>query len=354
MSEQAKKRKKKKRRLKAGTKVAIVIVSIVLAVVALGGIGYGIYRSYYNKMNVEDTYIRTELGSGMRRILAGDSGTLMQAEHVYNVLLIGQDTRVEGENRRSDSMILVSINERTEEIVLTSIMRDSWVYIPGLGADRINEAYTLGGPDKLIETIEINFDVKIDSYVAVDFWAFIDIVDILGGVEMTVTDEEVENMRPYIEQSISYILGRPLDAYVLEEGGTYVLNGIQTLAYCRCRYVDTEANRTGRQRKVITAIFEEMKDSDIGELTALLDAVLPYVTTDINQDKLLSLMMDFVAQYKDYELVQYRVPYDGSYEVWYNELTGIEKYTLSLDIEANSAYMIQNIYGVTVLENEEE
>ncbi len=353
MSEQAKKRKKKKRKLRGGTKVAIVIVSIILAVVALGGIGYGVYRNYYGKMNVEESYIRTELGRGMRRILAGDSGTLMQAEHVYNVLLIGQDTRVEGENRRSDSMILVSINEHTEEIVLTSIMRDSWVYIPGLGAHKINEAYTLGGPDKLIETIEINFDVKIDNYVAVDFWAFMDIVDILGGVEMTVTDDEVENLNLYLRESINVILGRSTETDVLGKGGTYVLNGAQTLAYCRCRYVDSEAARTGRQRKVISAIFEEVKDSDLGELTALLEAVLPYVTTDIDSDKLLSLMMDFVAQYKDYELVQYRVPYEGSYEVWYNDLTGIERYTLSLDIEANSAYMIQNIYGVNVLEEEE-
>lgn len=345
------KKKKKKRKLKRGTKVAIVIASILLGILILVGVLYGVYRSYYSKMNVEDNTIRTELGRGMRRILEGDSGTLMWADHVYNVLLIGHDSRVQGENRRSDSMILVSINEHTEEIILTSIMRDSWVYIPGLGANKINEAYTLGGADKLIETIEINFDVRIDHYAAVDFWAFMDIVDILGGIEMTITDEEVENMAYYIPQ-INKMLGEPEERYLLTEGGTYTLNGLQALAYARCRYVDSEANRTGRQRELISAIFEEVKDSDIGELTALLDAVLPYVTTDIGQDELLSLMMDFVAQYKDYELVQYRVPYDGSYEVWYNDLTGIERYTLSLDIEANSVYMIQNIYGVNVLEEE--
>ncbi len=352
MSEQVKKRRRK-RKLKVGTKVAIIIASVVLIVAALGGVGYGIYQNYYNKMNVEDSYVRTEFGRGMRRILAGDSGTLMHAEHVYNVLLIGHDSRVQGENRRSDSMILVSINEHTEEIVLTSIMRDSWVYIPGVGAHKINEAYTLGGPDKLIETIEVNFDIKVDNYAAVDFWAFMDIVDILGGVEMTITDLEVENMLYYFHHEINPMLGRPLDTDVIEEGGTYVLNGAQALAFARCRYVDSEANRTGRQRELLAAIFEEVKDSDIGELTALLEAVLPYVTTDISQDELLSLMMDFVAQYKDYELVQYRVPYEGSYEVWYNDLTGIERYTLSVDIEANSAYMIQNIYGVNILDDEE-
>lgn len=352
MSEQVKKRKKK-RKLKGGTRVAIVIASIVLVLAALGGVGYGIYQNYYNKMNVEDSYVRTEFGRGMRRILAGDSGTLMWAEHVYNVLLVGQDTRVEGEERYSDAMILVSINEHTEEIIMTSIMRDSWVYIPGHGSDRINEAYMLGGADKLIETIELNFDVRIDNYVAVDFFAFMDIVDILGGIKMTVTDGEVENMLYYFQKEINPMLGRPLDTDVLETGGTYVLNGAQTLAYCRCRYVDSEFGRTERQRKVIDLIFEEVKNSDLGELTELLDAVLPYVTTDVGQDKLLSLMMDFVTEYKDYELVQYRVPVDGSYHDWTNDLAGDVKYTLSIDIEVNSAYMIQNIYGVNVFRQEE-
>ncbi len=351
MSEQVKK-KKKKRKLKGGTKVAIVIVSIVLVVAALGGIGYGIYRNYYNKMNVEDSYVRTEFGRGMRRILAGDSGTLMWAEHVYNVLLVGQDTRVEGEDRYSDAMILVSINEHTEEIIMTSIMRDSWVYIPGHGSDRINEAYMLGGADKLIETIELNFDVRIDNYVAVDFWAFMDIVDILGGIELTVTDGEVENMEYYITR-LNKLLGNPKEQDLLTEAGTYTMNGIQTLAYVRCRYVDSEFGRTERQRKVMDLIFEEVKNSELSELTELLDAVLPYVTTDIGQDKMLSLMMDFVTAYKDYELVQYRVPVDGSYHDWTNDLAGDVKYTLSIDIEVNSAYMIQNIYGVNVFRQEE-
>lgn len=354
MSEQVKKRKKKKRKLKGGTRVAIIIASIVLVVAALGGIGYGIYQNYYNKMNVEDSYVRTEFGRGMRRILEGDSGTLMWAEHVYNVLLIGQDTRVQGELGRSDSMILISVNEHTKEIVMTSLMRDSWVHIPGVGAERLNEAYTRGGADLLVETVELNFDIRIDNYVAIDFFAFMDVVDVLGGVEMTVTDAEVENMAYYIPQ-INKLLGNPKEQDLLKDGGTYVLNGIQTLAFARCRYVDdADFGRTERQRKVITAIFEKIKDCSLNELIELLDVVLPYVSTNVNQDELLSLLMDFAMQYKDYELVQYRVPYDGSYYGWINDVTGEEKNVLSIDIEANCAYMIQNIYGVNILENEEE
>lgn len=354
MSEQVKKRKRK-RKLKGGTKVAIVIASIVLVVAALGGVGYGIYQNYYNKMNVEESYVRTEFGRGMRRILEGDSGTLMWAEHVYNVLLIGQDNYRDDGSTHSDAMILVSINEHTEEIVLTSLMRDSWVHIPGYGAERLNEAINQGGPELLMETIEMNFGVRVDNYVMIDFFAFIDAVDALGGVDIEITEEELPVLNnPYLS-FINTLLGRPEKQDWLEESGINHLNGAQALAYARIRYLEgADFARTERQRKVLDAIFEKMRNCGVGELTVLLDAVLPYVTTDVGSDKLLSLIMDFVTSYKDYELVQYRVPVDGSYYGWIHELTGEEKNVLSIDIEINSAYMIQNIYGVNVLENEEE
>ena len=334
--------------------MAIVIASIVLVVVALGGIGYGIYQNYYNKMNVEESYVRTELGRGMRRILEGDSGTLMWAEHVYNVLLIGQDNYRDDGSTHSDAMILVSINEHTEEIVLTSLMRDSWVHIPGYGAERLNEAINQGGPELLMETIEMNFGVRVDNYVMIDFFAFIDVVDALGGVEIEITEEELPVLNnPYLAH-INYMLGRPKQQDWLETSGINHLNGAQALAYARIRYLEgADFARTERQRKVLDSIFEGVRNCSLGEMKTLLDAVLPYVTTDVSSERLLSLVMDFVAQYRDYEMVQYRVPYDGSYSGWIHELTGEEKNVLSIDIEANSVYMIQNIYGVNILEEEE-
>ncbi len=339
--------KKRKRKLRGWTKFAIVALSLFLVIVIVLGAGYGVYKSYYNKMNYEETALRTEFGRGMRRVLEGDMRELMHAEHVYNILLIGDDSRNADESRRSDTMILISINESTEQIIMTSLMRDSWVYIPGYGADRLNEAQVKGGTDLLIDTIETNFHIRIDNYMKIDFFAFMDVVDALGGVEMTITDEEVENMLYYFEREINPMLGRPLDTDVIEEGGTYVLNGAQTLAYVRCRYVaGAEFGRTERQRKVLTVLFERFKECSIAEMMEVVEVVLPNITTDITEDKMFSLITSAALEYKDYELVSQRVPFDGTWQGWIHELDGTKKEVLNIDIELNTRYLITNIYGV--------
>lgn len=346
--------KKRKRKLRGWTKVAIGALSLFLVVAIVMGVGHSVYMSYYNKMNYEETVTRTEFGRCMRRVLEGDMRELMYAEHVYNVLLIGQDSRVEGENHNSDAMILVSINESTEEIIMTSFLRDSWVHIPGYGAERINKAYELGGADLLIDTIETNFRIRIDHYMAIDFFAFMDVVDALGGVEMTITDEEVENMLYYFHYEINPMLGRPLDTDVIEKGGTYVLNGAQTLAYVRCRYVGTDFARAERQRKVLNVLFERFKNSSVPEMLKVVEVALPYVTTDIDEDTLLKLLTNMALEYKDYEIVANRVPYDGTWTNWIHEITGETKDVLSIDIEVNTNYLIRDIYGVDFTVDEAE
>ncbi len=346
--------KKRKRKLRGWTKFVIVALSLFLVIVIVLGAGYGVYKSYYNKMNYEETALRTEFGRGMRRVLEGDMRELMHAEHVYNILLIGDDSRNADESRRSDTMILISINESTEQIIMTSLMRDSWVYIPGYGADRLNEAQVKGGTDLLIDTIETNFHIRIDNYMKIDFFAFMDVVDALGGVEMTITDDEVENMKKYMRE-LNKLLGNPREQNMLVEGGTYKLTGIQTLAYVRCRYVaGAEFGRTERQRKVLTVLFERFKECSIAEMMEVVEVVLPNVTTDITEDKLFSLITSAALEYKDYELVSQRVPFDGTWQGWIHELDGTKKEVLNIDIELNTRYLIQNIYGVDLQGETEE
>lgn len=354
MAKDSKKSKAKGSKRKLNLKGKITLVLGVLAVVAIIAVGvvYGTYKSYYGKMNYEATVERTELGRGMQRIMNGDIGTLMWSDHVYNVLLIGDDSYSD-DGARSDAMILVSINENTQQINLVSFMRDSWVYIPGNGAERLNQAYAIGGPTLLIDTLETNFHVRIDNYVLVDFYAFIDVVDALGGVEIEVTEEEVPVLNaPYIAH-LNRLLGRPLEQDWLEHGGVQTLNGVQALSYARIRYMEgSDFARTERQRKVINACFEKFKDASVTELLNLLEVVLPHITTDISEDKMLELLADTTTQYKDYEIVQYRVPYDGTWEGWVQELTGETKDVLSIDIETNSQYLIRDLYGIE-LQNED-
>ena len=346
--------KKRKRKLRGWTKVAIVALSLFLVVAIVMGVGHSVYMSYYNKMNYEETVTRTEFGRCMRRVLEGDMRELMYAEHVYNVLLIGTDS-YKTNGARSDSMILVSVNESTEQIIMTSFMRDSWVYIPGIGAERLNEAFNSGGADLLIDTIETNFHIKIDNYILVDFYAFIDVVDSLGGVDIEITEEErlVLN-EPYIEH-LNLLLHRPKGTDYVERSGLNHFNGVQALSFARIRYMaGSDFARTERQRKVITAIFEKFKDCSISEMLEVVDVVLPNVTTNIDENTMFTLITNATMKYKDYEMVMNRVPYDDTYWNWINEVTGETKDVLSIDIEINTNYLIRDIYGVDLAESDSQ
>lgn len=354
--EETKERKKKSAKKKTSGKViALRIVLILLIVLVLAVIAVVVvFHTFYAKLNYDDgkgTYITTEyvddnvdpnatnsdaeeiqsVEDEIQKNLEDNSTPVMFSDDVYNILLIGNDSRDKDTLGRSDSMILVSINEKTKQIIMTSIMRDSYVYIPGYGTTRINAAYAYGGPDLLIDTIETNFKIKVDKYVGVNFFSFVDVVDAVGGVKVTIDDKEAELINK----------GNPKEQ-PLPGGGTYVLNGAQALYYSRIRYYgNADYQRTERQRTVLQAIFDEMGNASLGEMKDVLNTVLPEVTTDIKEGEMFTLMLDFVRKYKDYEVVQCRVPKDGTI----TDLVINGAMVLGIDLPANIEYMRENIYG---------
>lgn len=195
----------------------------------------------------------------------------MNSSDVRNILLIGSDTRNADERGRTDSMILLSINSTTKEITMTSFMRDMYVNIKGIDADgndidtwsKLNAAYVYGGAELLMDTIEYNFDIAVDDYVYIDFLSFVDIVDAVGGIELDISDEEAEGMKPPMAEQ-NKLLGNKKGTDYLDKGGKKLhVNGNQALAYARLRYVgNADFQRTERQRTVITKIIEKAKSSD--------------------------------------------------------------------------------------------
>lgn len=195
-------------------------------------------------------------------------------DDVINILLIGQDARPGETRARSDSMILVSLNKKTNAIQLTSFMRDLYVQIPGYQDNRINAAFAYGGPELLDETLELNFGVKVDGNVEVNFTEFQNVIDILGGVDVQVNSDEAD----YMNQAWNY---------GLIEGVNH-LNGKQALRFCQVRSLaGSDYMRTDRQRRVITAIIDSMKTSDITTIAGLVNDVLPHVITDLTNDQII-------------------------------------------------------------------
>lgn len=363
MDKNAKKIPKKKKKL---LKI-ILIILIVLVSLAIIGIlaAYLVFHHYYSKMNIDEgdniNYVTTEyveddinpnatdsdaeliadVEEELRRNLEDKSTPIMFSEHVYNILLIGNDSRDRNTLGRSDSMIILSINEESHEIILTSIMRDCYVAIPGYGNNRINAAYAWGGPDLLIQTIEENFKIKIDTYIGVNFVSFMDIIDVLGGVRIDVSDAEVKVMNNYITE-LNILEGVSTDTDKLVSGGTYKLNGKQALGYSRIRYVgNADYERTERQRRVLEEVFNNMKACKLSELNEVLNKVLPEITTNISEGEMLSLLLNYTVSYRNYEMSQCRVPKDGTIE----NLTINGAMVLGIDLQSNIDYMRESIYG---------
>ncbi len=226
------------------------------------------------------------------------SADLKSDPMVENILLIGVDDRKGGDVSRSDTMILVSIDKKHSQIKMTSFMRDTYVTIPGHGDDKMNAACVYGGPQLVMETIEYNFGIDVDGYVLVDFNAFKDVIDSLGGVTVAVEKREAEYINRTSKQKIEY-------------GDAVTLNGEEALVYVRIRYLDSDFYRTQRQRKVISAILNQVKKTNPLELIDTGKTVLSYVETDMSPVKLSLLAEGAVLMYMHYDIVQARVPYDN-------------------------------------------
>ncbi len=287
-AQQPENKKPKKKKGCLVTSIIAVLLVFVLGYTGITGYMYSIFA------NVE--YNKTEsAGSGYT-----DSMNLESSSRVENILLIGVDDKKGGTTSRSDTMMMLSIDKKNRQLKLTSFMRDTYVTIPGYGDNKLNAACAFGGPQLVMETIEYNFGIEIDNYVLVDFNAFKEVIDSLGGVTVEVEKKEAEYINRTSRQNIDY-------------GEAVTLNGEEALVYVRIRYLDSDFNRTKRQRKVISAIIESAKQSSIPDLIATGKDVLSYVETDMSPLELTFLAQGAVLSYMRYDIVQSRVPFDKKY-----------------------------------------
>ncbi len=240
---------------------------------------------------------------------------IIDSKEVYNILLIGSDTRSSNDRGRSDAMIIISINDETKTITATSIMRDIYLQIPGKKDNRINASYAYGGADLLMDTIKQNFKIEIDRYVLVDFGAFKDVVDEVGGITLDLTEEEI----PFICGDMKLIDSSTGEINVVYDrseiqSGTYFLDGEQTLSYARIRYIgNSDFDRTERQRKILKQIYMNVKDLGILDLNQMFKVISTKITTDLSEGEILSLILG-VPKFSDYDLQECRIPIDGSYK----------------------------------------
>lgn len=260
--------------------------------------------------------------------------SLMRSEDVINVLLMG----VDASGTNADTIIIASLNKTHKKIYLTSVFRDSYTYINTKYGDKyakINACYANGGADKLIETIQNDFKIKIDYYVSVNFESFRSIVDTFGGINLDVQEYEAREIQREIRRECPF-------------GENVHLDGEQALTFCRIRNCDVDADisRTRRQRQFINAIIDEAKNISINQISPLLNTVIKYVKTDCSVSEIISLGTQAISnKWYNYEIVsdaipsdEHRLDYRGNAWVWI------------VDYPAAAKSLQEKIYGQSNIE----
>lgn len=231
----------------------------------------------------------------------------------YNILLAGLDRRPGQKTGRSDSMMLLNINPQQNTIKIISFMRDLYVDIPGYSANRLNAAYVKGGPNLLIKTLKQNFGVEIDDYVAVDFMLLADVVDQLGGLELTVEQKNIKAINAII-RDYNRLNGESESSGLIQKAGKQTLSGKQVQAYARFRYgtADGDFGRTARQREVVEKVLKKASGLSAARLTKIAAQNISKVKTSLSLGDIAG-MLPLLSRLPDMEISQLRIPANGEY-----------------------------------------
>lgn len=248
---------------------------------------------------------------------------------LLNILLIGQDAREGEAQARSDSMILCTYNKATQQLTMTSFLRDLYVPIPGHGSNRINAAYSFGGTHLLKKTIEQNFGISLDGSIEVDFTHFSGIIDTLGGVEIELRQDEAD------------VINQQTGSTLTE--GIQQLDGFQALTYSRIRALDIDGDfsRTNRQRKVMNALINSLRGSSLKDLTPVIGKILPMLTTDMNRGQLFLYALDILPNLSELDIRSQKIPADGTFSD--QTIDGMS--VLVADMEAQRQHLRNTLLG---------
>lgn len=230
---------------------------------------------------------------------------------IHNILLLGVDSRTDKIEGRTDTMILLTVDPKNKTIKMTSFLRDLYVEIPGKKNNRLNAAYVFGGFDLLAKTLEKNFGVKPDAYVAVNLSSLVKIIDELGGLYIDVDKNKIDRINAVIYHYNDQVLGlnNLKDGY-LTKGGYQLLNGKQAEAWARYRYSESDYQRSQRQRQLIEMIFSKIKEMSVVELISFAMKNAYLVETNLSISEIISLAPAVLALHNA-EIREMRIPIDN-------------------------------------------
>lgn len=333
-----------------GCLVSLVWIMALLLVLGIGGIVY--VNGVWGGGAAAEVQGGEEDAGILSRVL-GWAGELTDGIRgggdIVNILLVGQDQRPGENHKLADTIIICSVNKKTKTVTLCSLMRDMYVKLPDYkthtcGMNRINAAYSLGygwdgqeGAMAMLDQLILEqFGVTVDHNVEIGFEAFQSIVDYVGGIDITLTAAEANYLTNHSELSGTY-----------QEGENH-LDGQEALAYARMRHssaADSDFYRTGRQRAVVSAVLDQIRDLSIIRLAGMAKELLPLVETDMGFGEILTLGVSLLPVLKELEMETQQIPADGAYTNERVEIGGYPAAVLVPDIEKNREILMSICEG---------
>ncbi|MEG0805484.1 MAG: LCP family protein [Lachnospiraceae bacterium] len=277
-----KKKKSISKKQKRKRKLIIFAVEVVVLLVLLGVLWVAAKLSKIERDDLSDAKIaKNPVSEETKKVL----------EKYTTIALFGLDNRSNGsyEGGNSDTIMVASINNETKEVKLVSVFRDTYLNVGDGAYSKINSAYSRGGAEQMIGALNVNLDLDIEEYVAVDWYALVKAINLLKGIDIEVTGQEAGLINKYCSE-ITKVTGFKSSGYVSE--GVQHLDGVQALAYARIRKTaGDDFKRTERQRLVVQKMVEKGLKSDVNTVVSIVDEVFPDIKTSLSYKKMLSLAM---------------------------------------------------------------
>ena len=329
--EEGKMTNKKTKKKRKGLKIfGIIVLILIIMLGAIVGAGYWFISDKFSKMQ------QVDINEEELNVSAQAEENLSEYR---NIAIFGVDSRSNNleQGNRSDCIIIASINNKTKEVRLISVYRDTYVQIEGHGLDKITHAYSYGSAPLAIKTLNTNLDLNIKEFVTVNFDSVAEAVDQLGGVNINIeSQEELKYLNSYIDETAK-VTGKS-NAKVSGTGRQH-LNGVQAVAYSRIRYTaGGDYKRTERMRTVIEAMVDKIKTKSIGEINSFIDFMMPKVYTNITAGDIISLLPS-VASFKIGESLGW--PYNTK------GITLDRWYGVPITLESNVTKLHQELFGET-------
>lgn len=318
----------KNKRKGRGLKIALIILLLIIVIIAaiFGGAYWYVEDKLGKMQQVKISDEELQINNEVEESLSG----------YRNIAIFGVDSRSSnlGKGNRSDCIIIASINEKTKEVKLASVYRDTYVQIQGHGLDKINHAYSYGEAPLALGTLNTNLDLNVKEFVTVNFDAVAEAVDELGGVQINVEQNEIEYLNMY-QIETSKVTGKEIKQ--VTKSGLQTLNGVQAVSYGRIRYTaGGDYKRTERMRDVIEAMLKKLQTKSIGEINTLLDNILPKIYTNISTGSIISEIPS-ITKYKIADSIGWPYNTKGkTMTLWYG---------IPITLESNVVQLHQELFG---------